>query len=116
MNASSDRYRKGMDRIVFIASPFSRTSCSHQSFPRAPIPCSSPIGPCRGFNPVREHDRIDHFAAIEATPSIEHAAAGIIAKIDKRISNHESVTTLTAHDHPPSRVLGLRELVETLSS
>jgi hypothetical protein len=108
MNASSDSYRWGMGKMVIIAGPFSLESGNRQLFPRASIPCSSPVGPCRYFDPVREHDRIDHFAAIEAAPAIERAAAGIVAEIDKRISNHESITTLAAHDHPPSGPLDFR--------
>jgi len=46
---------------------------------------------------MRENHRIDHFAAIETTPPFKIEAARIVSEIKKRISNHQSATTLTTH-------------------
>jgi hypothetical protein len=62
-----------------------QSGASHgdETFPHAAIARSPLIRPCRCIDPVREDHRINHFTAIETTPSLERQPPRIVSEIDK---------------------------------
>ena len=57
---------------------------------------------------MREHERINHLAAIETTPPVKLHSPGVVSQIYERIPDHEAMTPLTAHDAPPFTINKLR--------